>query len=52
VPLYPLFPAAALLIALVALAAVTYYNQKLALIFIGLMGGSYLYFSLQARPSK
>jgi ethanolamine permease len=49
VPLYPLFPAAALLIALVALAAVTFYNLKLALIFLGLIGASYLYFSFRSQ---
>jgi ethanolamine permease len=52
VPMYPFFPAAALLIALVALAAVTFYNQKLALIFLGLIGASYLYFVFRNRQKN
>jgi ethanolamine permease len=43
-PLYPLFPATALLIALVAFVAVTVYNLKLALVYAALMGLSYAYF--------
>ena len=42
VPLYPLFPAIALIIALVALIAITYYNPILALIYFGIMGGTYI----------
>jgi ethanolamine permease len=49
VPMYPLFPAVALLIALVALAAVTFYNFYLAIIFLGLIGVSYLYFVFTAK---
>jgi len=50
-PLYPLLPAVALVIALVALAAVTFYNLKLALVFAGLIGLSYLYFSFKTKVS-
>jgi ethanolamine permease len=48
-PLYPLLPTVALVIALVALAAVTFYNPKLALVFLGLIGLSYLYFSFRTK---
>ncbi len=44
VPLFPLFPATALVIASIAFIAMTYYNQGLALIFFGIVGISYLYF--------
>ncbi len=44
VPFYPLFPAVALVIASVALIAMTYYNPIVALIFFGIVGLSYLYF--------
>lgn len=44
VPFYPLFPTVALVIASIALIAMTYYNPKLALIFFGIVGLSYLYF--------
>jgi ethanolamine permease len=48
VPLYPVAPAVGLVIAVVALIAVTYYNQKLALIFTGIMVVAYGYFKLVA----
>lgn len=48
VPLYPVAPAVGLVIAVVALIAVTYYNQKLALIFAGIMVVAYAYFKLVA----
>jgi ethanolamine permease len=41
VPMYPLFPAVALIIATVSIIAMTYYNQQLALGFAGLMIGSF-----------
>ncbi|MDW3647030.1 MAG: ethanolamine permease [Bacteroidia bacterium] len=41
VPLYPIFPALALIIASVALLAITIYNLNLALIFFLIMGISY-----------
>lgn len=52
VPFYPLAPAIGLVIAVVALAAVTYYNQKLALIFTGIMLVAYAYFKLFASKES
>ncbi len=46
VPLYPYFPAVALFIATVSLVAMTFYNPMLALIFFGIMGGTYVAFLL------
>ncbi|WP_236973474.1 ethanolamine permease [Membranihabitans maritimus] len=42
VPWYPFFPAAALIISIIALIAMTVYNIKLAIIFYGIIGISYL----------
>lgn len=42
VPLYPIFPGVALVIASIALMAITYYNPMLAAIFFGIMTGSFL----------
>ncbi|WP_258104350.1 ethanolamine permease [Marinoscillum sp. MHG1-6] len=44
VPLYPLFPATALIIAIIALIAMTVYNIKLALIYLMIMLGAYMWF--------
>ena len=44
VPFYPLFPAVALIIASIALIAMTYYNLTIALVFFGIMGLAYIYF--------
>ncbi|WP_114749919.1 ethanolamine permease [Pleomorphovibrio marinus] len=46
VPFFPLFPWIALVIAMVSLIALTLYNSLLALLFFGMMGGSYLVFRL------
>ncbi|RMG28886.1 MAG: ethanolamine permease [Bacteroidetes bacterium] len=46
VPLYPVFPAVALVIASIALVAITVYNPLLALIYAGILGLSYGYFKL------
>ncbi len=46
VPFYPAFPAIALVIASICLVAMTVYNTKVALIFLTMMGVSYLYFEL------
>ncbi len=46
VPLYPWFPMIALVIATIALVAMTIYNPLIALIFIGIIALSYLYFIL------
>ncbi|MBJ6368873.1 ethanolamine permease [Snuella sedimenti] len=44
VPMYPLFPMVALIIATIALISMCYYNPMIALIFITIVGLSYLYF--------
>lgn len=46
VPMFPLFPAVALIIASVSMVAMAYYNTMLAAIFFGIVGVSYLYFLL------
>ncbi|MBN4061807.1 ethanolamine permease [Bacteroidales bacterium AH-315-I05] len=46
VPMYPLFPAAALIIALVSLVAITVYNPVLAVIYFAVLGVSYLCFEV------
>jgi len=43
---YPVFPAVALLLALVSLLTMIYFNPVLALIFLGLMALAFAYFSL------
>ena len=43
-PMFPVFPLTALIIASVALIAMSYYNPIVAAIFFGLVGLSYLYF--------
>nr|WP_321467360.1 hypothetical protein [uncultured Desulfobulbus sp.] len=48
VPFYPVAPAIGLVISVVALIAVTYYNQVLALIFAGIMAVAYAYFKIFA----
>ncbi|MBW8051523.1 MAG: ethanolamine permease [Cytophagales bacterium] len=44
VPFYPWFPATALIIAAVALVAITVYNIDLAIIYFAMMGMAYLWF--------
>lgn len=46
VPLYPLFPVAALVIAVISIVAVTYFNIKLAVIYLVIIGFSYFTFKL------
>nr|MBI1232565.1 ethanolamine permease [Cytophagales bacterium] len=46
VPSYPLFPATALVIAVICLIAMVIYNGVLALIFFGMLIGSYVFFRL------
>ncbi|MCF8275750.1 MAG: ethanolamine permease [Flavobacteriales bacterium] len=46
VPFYPIFPALALIIASISMVAMSYYNLQLALIFIGLMAGSFVAYKL------
>lgn len=43
---YPLFPIIALVLALVSLLTIIYYNQQLTLVFFGLMAVGYAYFSM------
>lgn len=43
---YPLFPAVALVLAVICLVTMIYYNQLLTLIFFGLMAAAFLYYSL------
>lgn len=52
VPLFPLFPALALGIAVVALIAMTVYNLKLAALYLLIMAGSYVWFILTNKKSK
>jgi ethanolamine permease len=49
VPLYPFFPIAALLIAIVSIIAMTVYNFKLSLFYILLMGLAYGFFKLLSK---
>ncbi|MFM1876281.1 MAG: ethanolamine permease [Bacteroidota bacterium] len=46
VPFYPVFPALALMIAIISMVAMCYYNQQLALIFLALMAGSFVLYKL------
>ncbi len=46
VPLYPYFPATALIIAVIALAAITYYNLLIAAIYAGIVVASFAWFKL------
>ncbi|MEM6805977.1 MAG: ethanolamine permease [Bacteroidota bacterium] len=52
VPLYPFFPAIALIIASIALLAITIYNPMLALIFFLIMGASYLAYHLLVKSKQ
>ena len=44
VPWYPVFPAVALVIASVALVAMTVYNLAVALVYFGILAAAYVYF--------
>lgn len=52
VPLYPASPLLALIIASVALIAMTYYNPILAIIFFGIIGLTYLLFVAIGRSKE
>jgi ethanolamine permease len=52
VPFYPLLPVTALLIASLSLIAMIVYNAVLALIYLALLGGSFLLFKLLVREEK
>jgi ethanolamine permease len=43
---YPLFPIIALVLAVISLVTMVYYNQSLSMIFFGLMALGYVYFSM------
>lgn len=43
---YPLFPMIALVLALISLATMIYFNQQLTIVFFGLMALAYLYFMM------
>ncbi len=49
VPFYPAFPLIALVIASISFVAMSIYNANLALIYVLIMGGSYLLFKLLKR---
>jgi len=52
VPFYPAFPLIALIIASISFVALTIYNLKLSLIYLLIMGGSYILFKLLYEPNK
>lgn len=52
VPMYPLFPITALVIATISFIAMVFYNPIIALIFIGIIGVSYLYFSIFLQKNR
>ena len=49
VPMYPIFPAVALVIASICLIAISIYNVKLAIIYFGIIGLSYVWFQFIAK---
>ena len=52
VPFYPLFPIVALAIASIALVAMSYYNLKLLLVTVVIIGVSYVYFMFVQHKAK
>lgn len=52
VPLYPLSPGVALIIASIALVAITVYNWQLAMIYVGILVASYIWFVLGVKAKK
>ena len=52
VPLYPVFPAVALVIASVSLVALSIFNWQLALIYFGILGVSFLGFVVYMKVKK
>lgn len=50
-PFYPVFPIIALGLALLSLAAITYYNPMLAAVYVLIMLLGYAYFVLLAKPN-
>jgi ethanolamine permease len=51
VPFYPIFPALALIIASVSMVAMSYYNQQLALVFLGIIFGCFAAYKLSTQSS-
>jgi len=51
-PLYPLFPIIALVIASASLLAMSIYNWKLALVYVGLLGVAYVYYFVVVEWKK
>jgi ethanolamine permease len=52
VPMYPLFPMLALLIAVFSIIVMTYYNLKLALIYFGILIGTYILFKIAQQQKQ
>jgi ethanolamine permease len=52
VPLYPWFPAIALVIATVALVAMVVYNPWLTLVYVAMLAVAYVYFYFFVERSK
>ena len=52
VPFYPVFPITALIIAAIAFTAMIWYNHQLALVYAGLIGGSFLIYKLFSISKK
>ncbi|HLH34863.1 MAG TPA: ethanolamine permease [Alloacidobacterium sp.] len=46
VPLYPFFPAFALICSVLCMGTMLYYNRLVALVFLGLLGAGFIYFLL------
>lgn len=51
-PFYPVFPAIALVLGLVCLGAMVWFNQLLTAVFLGLMAIAYAYFRLTSRSRE
>ena len=51
-PFYPLFPAIALVLGVVCLGAMVWFNQLLTAVFLGLMAIAYAYFRLTSRSRE
>lgn len=51
-PLFPWTPAAALVLSLVSLAAMTYHNWKIALAYVGILALGYAWFAVAVRVRK
>ncbi|WP_251106486.1 hypothetical protein [Alloacidobacterium dinghuense] len=45
-PLYPIFPAFALICSVLCMGTMLYYNRLVALVFLALLGSGFIYFLL------